>query len=66
MDYDRQVAIIANDLDSLIHRIEALQAHPAYSTAVSAVMQAKMAINQGRQQIHQKKMEARFEGADNY
>lgn len=52
MDYDRQAAIIANDLDSMLHRIEALQAHPSYTDAAGAVMQAKMAINAGRQAIH--------------
>lgn len=52
MDYDRQAAVIANDLDSMLHRIESLQSHPSYTVAVEAVTRAKMAINAGRQAIH--------------
>ena len=53
MDADRQAAIIANDLDSLIHRIESLPAHPEYTNALVAVQQAKEAIVRGRSGIHQ-------------
>jgi hypothetical protein len=61
---DSEAAIIANDLDSLLHRIEALQPHPKYTEAVSAVMQARLAINAGRQAIHQKAMGDRFAEMD--
>lgn len=60
MNYDSQAAIIANDLDSLAHRIEALQAHPEFTKAVTAVLNAKFAINTGRADIHQSEARARF------
>ena len=59
MDYDRQAAVIANDLDSMMHRIEALQAHPKYTEAVSLVMQARLAMIAGRQELHLKLMAQR-------
>ncbi len=59
MDYDRQAAVIANDLDSMLHRLEALQAHPKYTEAVSHVMKARLAVNAGRQDLHLKLMAQR-------
>jgi hypothetical protein len=59
MDYDRQAAVIANDLDSMMHRIESLQANPKYTEASMLVMQARMAVNAGRQELHQKAMAQR-------
>jgi hypothetical protein len=52
-DLDREAAIIVNDLDSMAHRIEMLQAHPRYTDALSAVIKAKLAIGDGRSEIHQ-------------
>lgn len=49
---DREAAIIANDLDSMIHRIELLQSHPKYTDALQHVQSAKMAIIEGRSDIH--------------
>jgi hypothetical protein len=60
MDLDRQAAVIINDLDSLAHRIEALQAHPEYTTAMAAVQAAKAAIIRGRGDIHHSAMRERF------
>jgi hypothetical protein len=60
MDLDRQAAVIINDLDSLVHRIETLQAHPEYTTALAAVQAAKAAITRGRANIHNVEMERRF------
>lgn len=58
---DFEAAIIANDLNSLIVRIEMLQGHPLYTEAQSAVMRAEKAMRDGRSAIHQdflKKMHA--------
>ena len=63
MNFDSQAAIIANDLDTLIHRIEALQAHPKNTEALIAVMQARMAINAGRQDLHRQDMDRRHKAA---
>jgi hypothetical protein len=49
---DREACIIVNDLDSLMHRIEMLQAHPRYTDALVAVEQAKKAILDGKLAIH--------------
>lgn len=53
MDADSQAAVLANDLDSMIHRIEALPAHPSYTDALCAVQAAKAAIESGRSALHQ-------------
>jgi hypothetical protein len=57
---DREAAIIINDLDSLVHRIEGLQAHPRYTDAMVAVQAAKIAMTEGRGDLHQSEMRARF------
>jgi hypothetical protein len=41
MNADSQAAIIINDLDSLVHRIEALEAHLGRTDALTSVQQAK-------------------------
>jgi hypothetical protein len=51
-DLDREAAIIVNDLDSMAHRIEMLQAHPRYTDALNDVIKAKLAISNGRTEIH--------------
>lgn len=60
MDHDSQAAIIANDLDSLVHRIEALPPHPRYTDALNAVQAAKQAVIDGRVGLHQRGMRERF------
>jgi hypothetical protein len=60
MNQDSQAAMIVNDLDSLIHRIEDLPAHPRYTDALVFVQDAKEAITDGRSQIHQQTMGGRF------
>lgn len=64
MHADSQAAIIANDLDSLIHRIEALPASPRYTEALLAVQGAKNAISAGRSEMHQFAMRQRFAAED--
>jgi hypothetical protein len=64
MDHDQQAAVIANDLDSLIHRIEALPAHPGYTDALNAVAEAKAAVVSARVELHQRAMRERFAKAD--
>lgn len=57
---DREAAIIANDLSSLVHRIEMLQAHPRYTNAVLLVQKAYCEISDGRSAIHQESMKQSF------
>lgn len=60
MTPDSQAAIITNDLDSLVHRIEALPAHPAYTSALMAVMDARDAIRRGQADLHQRVLRERY------
>ncbi|PZU13803.1 MAG: hypothetical protein DI606_04355 [Sphingobium sp.] len=57
---DWRAAILINDLDSMVLRIEALSAHPQYTTALCAVQQAKAALITGRSEIHAREMRARL------
>lgn len=59
-----EAAIISNDLDSLALRIDGLQAHPRYTDALNLVQAAKKAIVDGRVDIHQRDMKARFAARD--
>jgi hypothetical protein len=61
MDANKEAAIIINDLDSLVHRIEALPAYPSYTNALSDVIAARQAVTIGRQQLHELQMLERFE-----
>lgn len=53
--------IIANDLDSLNMRIEALPAHPLYTEAQVAVQKARDAIRAGASDLHQQDMHKRYD-----
>ena len=64
MNYDSEAAIILNDLDSMRVRIEALEAHPRYTDALNLVTEAKAAISEGRVDLHQRAMRARFAKMD--
>jgi hypothetical protein len=64
MNPDSEAAVIINDLDSLVHRIEGLQAHPRYTDALVAVQAAKQAVLDGRGDIHQTAMRERFAEMD--
>lgn len=64
MGYDNEAAILINDLDSMVHRIEALQAHPEYTNALVAVQAAKQSMVMGRSALHQHAMKERFAKAD--
>ena len=57
---DSQAAVIFNDLDSLVHRIEALPAHPAYTDALIGVSEARRSIQIGRAALHKASMDARY------
>jgi hypothetical protein len=63
MNADSEAAVIQNDLDSLVHRIEALPGHPEYTEAVLAVQKARDAVNAGRTALHHAGMRARFAAA---
>ena len=57
-------AIIINDLDSLVHRIQGLEPHDRYTDALIAVQKAKEAMKAGRTAIHHARMKKRFEKMD--
>lgn len=54
MSDDRLASILVNDLDSMVHRIEMLPAHPEYTNALIAVQTAKTALAKGRSELHQR------------
>jgi hypothetical protein len=60
MNQDSTAAMIINDLDSLIHRIEDLPGHPRYTDALVAIQDAKQAVSDGRAEIHRHTMGERF------
>lgn len=64
MNLDSEAAIIINDLDSMVQRIEALQAHPEYTNALVAVQAAKHSMVMGRSALHQASMKERFAKRD--
>lgn len=64
MHHDSQSAVLANDLDSMVHRIEALPAHPRNTDALNLVTEAKRAITEARIEVHQREMKARFAALD--
>lgn len=64
MTPDSEAAVIINDLDSLMHRIASLQAHPRYTDALTAVLDAKQAMIDGRVDIHHTAMRERFAKMD--
>lgn len=57
---DRETAIILNDLSSMVHRIEMLQANPHYTSALLSVQSALSEIKSGRSEIHQREMAKSF------
>lgn len=60
---DRETAIILNDLNSMVHRIEMLQASPRYTNALKLVEKAFLEIEGGRAEIHQREMAKSFADA---
>jgi hypothetical protein len=64
MNSQREAAIIINDLDSLVHRIEALEAHPRYTDALEFVQRAKKAVLDGSTDLHHTAMRERFAKMD--
>ncbi len=60
MNDNSLASIIINDLSSLIHRIEALPAHPEYTNAAVAVLEARRAVSVGCADLHSKAMRERF------
>lgn len=60
MNDDQTTAVIVNDLDSLIHRIEALPAHASFTEALTHVVAAKRAVVHGRVDLRQTAMRERY------
>ncbi len=61
MDNDREMAVLVNDLDSMIHRIESLPAHPDLTDALIAITQAKASVTTARAALHQREMRERLD-----
>lgn len=64
MHKDITMAIIANDLDSMGLRIEALEAHPELTAAGEFVRKAHTAVVKATVDIHQRDMKERFARMD--
>ena len=62
MDYQTQMALIANDLDSLFLRIEALPAHEKLTDAGTAAQSARDLVRAAAVDLHQREMRSRFRG----
>jgi hypothetical protein len=63
-DLSREASIIINDLDSMVHRIEMLQAHPHYTNAMVAVQKAREEMLKGQRALHGSGMRERFAQMD--
>lgn len=64
MTNDSKAAILMNDLDSMVHRIEELDAHPDYTAALIKVQEARDAIGEARIKTHHAEMAERFKQQD--
>lgn len=64
MNVDSETVVVTNDLDSMVHRIEALGAHPRFTDALNFVKEAKVAITEARSDLHQRAMKERFARAN--
>jgi len=60
MDHFREATVLANDLDSMLHRIEALPPHPRYTDAHNAIVLAHAAVLDGLTGLHQADIVARY------
>jgi len=58
MTNDNKAAIILNDLDSILRRIESLPSHVRYTEAKNLVNDAMIAMTLGRIDLHQQAMQA--------
>lgn len=59
MTPDTCAAILINELDSMVHYIESLPAHPRYTDALMAVQAARQAMINGRLDLHQRGIKER-------
>lgn len=62
MDDDGKMAVLSNDLDSMVHRIEELPPHPNLTDALNAVHEAKAAVLAARSALHQAALQRRPKG----
>jgi hypothetical protein len=61
MNWYTQASIIANDLNSMIHRIEALPAHPRMTDALVAVQDAEKALREAQALLHEIEIGKRYD-----
>ena len=61
MHYQIEMNILANDLDSIFHRIEALPAHELLTTAGELIEQAKEALKEAQGDLHQRDIRERYD-----
>lgn len=57
-----KMKILANDLDSMVARIEDLPAHPRLTDAQNAVHAALAAVREAAGDLHQSEMRKRYGG----
>ncbi len=60
MNDDANAALVTNDIGGLIIRVENLQPHPQYTTALTCLMAARKAMDEGRTALHQEAMRRSF------
>ena len=60
MNWQMQAQIVANDLDSMQIRIEALPAHPRMTDALNAIIEAEKALREAWGDLHQIETRKRY------
>jgi hypothetical protein len=61
MHHYPQATIVANDLNSMAQRIEALPAHEDYTKALNLVQEAEAAVRRAQQAVHEREMRQRYD-----
>lgn len=56
-----KMRILANDLDSMVVRVEDLPAHPRLTDALTAVQAARGAVREAAGDLHQADMRRRYD-----
>jgi hypothetical protein len=60
MNDQDKMRVIANDLDSMVARIEDLPAHPLLTNALTSVQEARQAVRSAASDIHHSDMRKRY------
>ena len=60
MDWQAEARVLANDLNSMTARIEALPGHPRMTDALNAVQEAEKALREAWGDLHQIETRKRY------